>query len=302
MLISIIGANSYIARNLVFYIRRQEDAIIKLYDVQEQSADGVNAYECIDFINKKSLQKIDWNSDIIYFFTGKTGTEQGFVDFNLFVDINEKYLLCFLDEYVRNQSKARIMFPSTRLIYKGNKTMSLTEDAEKEFKAVYALNKYCCEKYLEMYHNRYNIEYTILRIGVPYATLIKGARSYGTLDFFLDRALSQSNIQIFGDGLQRRTFTHIEDLCAVMLAAGTHQKCKNNIFNIGGEEMSVVELASKIAQRYQVEVTHVTASESACKLESGCTVFSSEKLDSILGRHYNHNFDKWLNLKEGDGE
>ena len=36
-----------------------------------------------------------------------------------YIDINEKYLLRFLNCYVNHKSQAKIIFPSTRLVYKG---------------------------------------------------------------------------------------------------------------------------------------------------------------------------------------
>ena len=45
-----------------------------------------------------------------------------------------------------NNCKARVIFPSTRLIYKGNDKSSLDEKSEKDAKTIYALNKLHSEK------------------------------------------------------------------------------------------------------------------------------------------------------------
>ena len=51
MKISIIGANSYIARNFVYYLVKQNDEkiMLKLYDIQDISYDGYECYTKIDF-------------------------------------------------------------------------------------------------------------------------------------------------------------------------------------------------------------------------------------------------------------
>lgn len=81
-------------------------------------------------------------------------------------------------------STARIVFPSTRLVYKGQQNVLLKEDAEKAPNTIYALNKLACEYMLAMYQKAFGIHYTIFRICVPYGSLIKSGTSYGTLGFF----------------------------------------------------------------------------------------------------------------------
>ena len=69
MKITIIGANSYIARNLIFEIhQRKINAELKLYDYADVQSDGENNYHKIDILDKRSVSKIDFNCDIIYMF------------------------------------------------------------------------------------------------------------------------------------------------------------------------------------------------------------------------------------------
>ncbi|MEG1952672.1 MAG: NAD(P)-dependent oxidoreductase [Hydrogenoanaerobacterium sp.] len=294
--VAIIGANSYIARNLIYCMNRENIGLLTLYDIQNQFADEFSSYKSIDFMSDESLQGINWDADVIYFFTGKTGTEQGFEDYSSYIDINEIFLLRFLQKYIKNKCKARVIFPSTRLVYKGNEDSTLKEDAEKEFKTVYALNKYSCERYLEMYENRYHLNYTILRICIPYGSLVGDCKSYGTIGFFLQKAQQKNNICVYGDGLQRRTFTHIKDLCNVMMKAAANPQCQNDVFNIGGESMSLLDVASQIAKKYNVSVVHAPWPEVIYRLESGSTVFDSNKLDTVLQNNYPHSFSEWVKL------
>ena len=66
-------------------------------------------------------------------------------------------LLNLLDHLKTLEHKPKIIFPSTRLVYKGKIGIDLTESSEKEFKTIYASSKYNGELYLNMYHNLYNI-------------------------------------------------------------------------------------------------------------------------------------------------
>lgn len=291
--IAIVGANSYIARNLILSLKSMEEEFeLKLYDIGTEQVDGFENYTKVDINSSDSVKKIDFTSDIIYMFVGKTGSESGFKEYNTFLDINEKALLSFLNEYVSQQSRAKIIFPSTRLVYRG-KEKRLNEDSEKEFKTIYAINKYACEKYLEMFNNVYNINYCIFRICIPYGTLIPNASSYGTAEFMLSKATKGENISLYGDGNVRRTLTYMGDLCKILIDGALSDKCINDVYNIGGEDYSLNEMASLIAKKFNVEIDYKPWPEIARAIESGNTVFEDKKLKDILNYEISE-FNKWI--------
>lgn len=298
--VSIIGANSYIARNMVLEMKRRGDFCLFLYDQQENQTDGWSEYRQIDILSEDSLESVEFECESIYVFAGITGTANGFDEYTKYITINEIGLLNILNMYRKKKSKAKIIFPSTRLVYKGVRGR-LKEDAEKEFKTMYAMTKYACENYLEMYRNAYQIPYCILRICLPYGTMLPDSASYGTAEFFAARGRANEDICIYGDGEQRRTLTHIQDLTEILIQAGLNGRCVNDIYNVGGsDELSIREIAETIADIYHVGVNNVEWPEMAYKLESGDTVFDSEKLDHILGYEYKRRFRDWA-LGQAEG-
>lgn len=292
--IAVLGANGYISRNLVYVLERDYPGYqLELYGIEENSADNRENYHCVDMTDKESIKSIDLSCDIVFMFVGRTGSANGFDEYDSFIDINERTLLNLLSEYRRQKSRARIVFPSTRLVYKG-KPGPQKEDAEKEFKTIYATNKYACEKYLEQYNRVFDVQYTILRICIPYGTLIPGASSYGTAEFMLSKAKNGENISLYGDGTVRRTLTYMEDLCVSIIEAAKSDKCANDVFNIGGEDYSLREMAELIAVKYKVGVDYVPWPEMALKIESGDTVFESEKIEKRIGRFIHMSFADWV--------
>lgn len=291
--IVVIGANSYIARNLVFYIKNNyNDYEMNLYDIMPDSLDGNSNYKMINVLDKESISKIDMNCDVIFMFVGKTGTINGFDNYETYININEVALLNLLNEYRVQNSKAKIIFPSTRLVYKGKKG-KIKECDLKEFKTVYAINKYACEKYLEQYSNIYGVQYCIFRICVPYGTLIKDAQSYGTAEFMLTNAKKGEDISLYGDGSVRRTITYIGDLCRILIEGAVSDKCINDVYNIGGEDYSLKDMAEPIAKKYGVSITYKEWPEISRKIESGDTVFNDEKLKHIIKVKYEMKFKNW---------
>lgn len=290
----IVGANSYIARNVLYTLQNMDEQFeVKLYDYSDSQIDGATNYESINIMSSDSVKRLDLDCDIIFMFVGKTGSANGFDDFDTFINVNERALLNLLNEYRCQQSKAKIIFPSTRLVYRG-KFGLLDEDSEKEFKTIYAMNKYACENYLKQYNNVFGVQYCIFRICIPYGTLIPNASSYGTAEFMLSKAAKGNNITIYGDGSVRRTLIYMGDLCETMISGALSEECKNDVYNIGGENYSLKEMSELIAKKYGVGIDYIPWPDIAYKIESGDTVFDSKKLDDIIKPAYKTLFSDWI--------
>lgn len=290
----VIGANGYIARNLTVVLQRDyRDFEVALYGIEEKSIDNYPNYKQVDMTDFDDIKKVVLDCDIIFMFVGRTGSANGFDEYNSFIDANERTLLNLLAEYRRQDSKARIIFPSTRLVYKGKFGVQ-KEDSEKEFKTIYAMNKYSCEQYLEQYHRVFGVQYTIFRICIPYGTLIKDASSYGTAEFMLSRATKGENIILYGDGSVRRTLTYIGDLCETIIEGAISENTANDVFNIGGEDYSLKEMADLIAKKYGVGVDYIAWPDVALKIESGDTVFDDGKLQNCIKLSNKNQFKDWI--------
>ena len=140
----IIGANGYIGRHIAHLLLRNKQTV-QLYDKDELSLDNIENYQKIDFNNPKSLFAIHEDIDVLYFLSGLTGTDESFKQFKKFIEVNEVALLHLLNILKVRKSKTKIIFPSTRLVYKGEKDTHLKENHIKEPKTIYAVNKISCE-------------------------------------------------------------------------------------------------------------------------------------------------------------
>lgn len=292
--IIILGANSYIARNVLFYLKStQEKLDISLYDYAPAHLDGEENYSQLNILSKDEVSRIDFSCDVIFMFVGKTGSANGFDDYKMFIEVNENALLNVLHACKQQASGAKIVFPSTRLVYKGKKGI-LLEDSEKEFKTVYAINKFSCETYLKQFHDVFGLNYVIFRICIPYGTMIPNVSSYGTAEFMLSKATAGQNISLYGDGSVRRTLTYIYDLCKTLVEGAFCNECCNDVYNIGGENYSLKEMATIIAHKYAVGIDYVDWPEIALKIESGDTVFDDSKLVAVIGKTCNTSFEAWI--------
>ncbi len=283
----LFGCNGYIGRHLSHFLELSN--IINLnYDIHEKAVNGINNYNIIDITKREEFDKINSDIDYIFMFAGLTGTNTGFIDYEKFYKVNELGLLNLTTWMHDSDCCAKIIYPSTRLIYKGVCGRKIKESDLKEAKTIYALNKINAEAILWMYHNYIGINYTIFRICVPYGNLFDQNYSYGTLGFFIEKARNNEDITLYGDGELKRTFTHVEDVCKIMISTINCENTNNKIYNIGGENLSLKQVANMVAKKYNVNITYSDWPGISSKLETGDTVFDDTKIKSITGYQYLH--------------
>lgn len=300
-MIAVIGSNGYIGRHLSNALLNQFDVSqINLYGNREVSIDGFLNYTKIDINLESTWKNILEKNSIIYFFPSLTGVLNSFNKATEFISVNELGLVKLLETSRKYNFKPHIIFPSTRLVYSSAKEIKLkeTDISPDNLKSIYSLNKFCCEKYLEMYSKHFQIDYTILRISVPFGSYFSNFdNSYGIVNHFINNALNSKKIQIYGDGLQKRTFTFIGDIVNIFLKCIEIPLMKNEIFNIGGNDhISIYDLAKKISKKYKAEILLLEWDIFSLQTESGHTIFDSSKLDNLIGsNNYIVSFDDWLN-------
>ena len=290
---TILGANGYIGRHLSYYLN-QKGFRVFAYDIQPERNPNLPAeiqYEQFDICH--NYDHINFNVDYLFVFSGITGTKNGFEQYRTFIEVNEIGLLNILSKVKDMERKPKIIFPSTRLVYKGVE-QPLPEEAEKETKTIYAANKLACERYLKMYAHSFGVTYTIYRICVPYGNQFDGEFSYGTVGAFLNRAKGGGTITLYGDGEIKRTLTHVMSICQQITDSMMIAQSDNNTYNIAGETFSFRELAEKIAAIYGTPVTFIPWNDMDWKIESGSTVFDGHKIESVISVEKQWKFDKWI--------
>lgn len=277
---AIIGSKGYIGKHLEYYLKQKKNDVV-CFDVVE--SEDVNYHRC-DLTDFESVRRIiDLKVDYIFMFAGLTGTYVGFDKANIFVNVNEMGLINLLNCIRESKYRPKIIFPSTRLIYKGA-DKALKEDDEKETKTIYAVNKIACENLLYAYRQNFDIPYTIFRICVPFGNMFSDDYSFGTIGFFIRQASNDRRITLYGDGSIKRTFTSMHDLCKQIVEVGMERVSDGEIYNIGGHTYSLRNAAEIIASYYKAEISFISWPERDLKMESGSTYFDSSKIERVMGK------------------
>ena len=287
--ITVIGSRSFLARNFIRYsLNKRYDYSFKLYDFMESQEFQECKSEIIDFGDINSIRSIDFDVDVIMLFIGKTGTTIGFEQYVDFIRINEIMLLNILQVYKEKNSKALIVYPSSRLVYKSNDERKIDEAAEREYRSVYAITKQAAENYLKLYHEVFDIRYVVLHICTPIGTLLDGFGSYGTFEILKKQAIEKKEITLFGDGLQRKTFTQMEDICKAFTLLIDKGYPNYHEYNLGGQDLSFLDIAEMVAKEYNVKIQHIPWPDLFKKVDGGSVVFDSTRFDEEYGMEYLH--------------
>ena len=288
----VFGANGYLGRHLVYFLKNA-NINVKAVDIQDRFESFEIDYLKLDISNIESFKNINWDLDYVFIFAGITGTYNGFDNYNEYVIVNEIGLLNILDEIRKSNFRPRVVFPSSRLVYKGS-DIPLKEDDQKVAKTIYGINKIACENILEVYRNSFDIPYTIYRICVPYGNNLGEDYSYGTIGFFLNQAKNIGTINLYGDGSLRRTFTNVEDICNQLILSCLNEKSSNQIYNTIGEEYSLKEIAVLVANKCNAKLTFSEWPDKDFRIESGHTVFNSQKIKNDFNLKLKNSIKKWL--------
>jgi UDP-glucose 4-epimerase len=280
-----IGSNGYIGKHLMHRLRAAGHETVTFES-------GASDAPRRDIAEVNSFNSVDWEVDRVFLFAGVTGTTDSFNCPEKYVRGNELGLLNVLNCIRHSGHKPRVVFPSSRLVYKGAES-ALPETAELEARTVYAGNKIACEQYLRAYANSYGIPHSIFRICVPYGNLLSDQYSFGTVGNFINQAKQHGKIRLYGGGEVRRTFTHIDDLCRLIVMGAEDDACANQTFNIPGEDFSLREAAACIGRRFSAGIERVDWPSFDLRIESGSTVFDGSRLLSLLDTTLAHDLAGW---------
>lgn len=147
----------------------------------------------------------------------------------------------------KNTGVKRVFYSSSSEVYGEPVEYPQNEDTTPlNSRLPYAIVKNAGEAYLKSYKKEYGLDYTIFRFFNTYGP--KQSRDF-VVSKFMNKALKNEDITIYGDGLQTRTFCYIDDNIEATTKAFYEEKYVNDIVNIGGnKEITIIDLAKMIVR------------------------------------------------------
>lgn len=162
------------------------------------------------------------------------------------VEINTQGTLIVLEEAARAGVK-KLCLSSSAAIYGDNPRLPKTEDMLPEPKSPYAVTKLDGEYYCRMFHNEGWLKTACMRYFNVFGPRQDPKSQYAAaVPIFIDKAVRNDPITIFGDGLQTRDFVFVKDVVAANVFLATRPDL-TGVYNVAcGGSITIKELAEKI--------------------------------------------------------
>lgn len=150
--------------------------------------------------------------------------------------------------------RKKVLIASTSEVYGKHLHAPLVESdnivygPSSKFRWSYAATKLLDEFTALAYHRTKGLEVVVARLFNTVGPRQTGA--YGmVIPRFVDQALNNEPITVYGDGQQTRTFTYVKDVVFALRALLDTESAYGEVFNVGGtREISIQELAEIIIQ------------------------------------------------------
>ncbi len=155
----------------------------------------------------------------------------------------------FLETLRRVNPAARVVHTSTRQVYGRPLRSPVDELHPTRPMDVNGVAKLAGEQLHMVYHTAYGMPTTSLRLTNVYGPRQRlNSDELGFLPVFIRKALLGEQIQIFGDGAQRRDCVYVDDVVDALLAA-TASEAIGRVFNVGHViDHSLAEIASAVIE------------------------------------------------------
>lgn len=163
------------------------------------------------------------------------------------VHFNENILATFnLLEAMRSLDVNDLVFASSSSVYGEPKSIPVEEDASIRPVSVYGASKASCESLIHAYSSLYGIKSVALR----YANVVGPRLRHGVVyDFIVKLLKHPEELEILGDGMQIRSYIHVDDAIEATLTAWNKTSCRFETYNIGNLDwISVNEIADAVAK------------------------------------------------------
>jgi UDP-glucose 4-epimerase len=191
--------------------------------------------------------------DYLFNLAGQTSHLDSMTDPLTDLHINATAQLSILEACRKVNSHIKIVFASTRQLYGKPEYLPVDEKHPIRPVDVNGINKLAGEWYHLLYNNVYGIRACALRLTNTYGPgmRVKDARQT-FLGIWVRLLIEGKPIKVFGDGLQLRDFSYVDDCVAALLLAGSSDQANGKVYNLGGTEViglkALAELMVQLVQ------------------------------------------------------
>jgi UDP-glucose 4-epimerase len=190
------------------------------------------------------------DKDVLFNLAGQTSHIDSMRDPRTDLEINCTAQLSLLEASRKDNPALRIVFAGTRQIYGRPRYLPVDEHHPIDPVDVNGINKTAGEWYHLLYGRVYGLPVTVLRLTNTYGPRMRVRDARQTfLGLWIRQALQDDELQVFGDGRQRRDFAYVDDVVRALCLAATSPAALGEVFNVGGVGHVDLEETAKLVVR-----------------------------------------------------
>jgi len=142
----------------------------------------------------------------------------------------------------------RVVFASSSSVYGNNPILPKEEKMPVAPLSPYAVTKYAAERYCQVFYQIYGLETVSLRYFNVFGPNQDPTSQYSAvIPKFIKLIMNNEQPLVFGDGLQSRDFTFVQNNIEANILACTEPKAAGKVFNIAcGERYTLIDLVNGI--------------------------------------------------------
>jgi UDP-glucose 4-epimerase len=167
-----------------------------------------------------------------------------------------------VNEAIKSRACKCFVFTSSIAVY-GKGQLPMTEDMTPTPEDPYGISKYAVELDLKAAHEMFGLDYMVFRPHNVYGERQNIADKYrNVIGIFMNQVLQGQPMSVFGDGLQTRAFSHVDDVAPVIARGPLVPAAYNRVFNIGADTpYTILQLAEEVAAAFgkPKDVKHLPA-------------------------------------------
>ncbi len=234
MKILVTGGAGFIGSHVIEKLM-QEDCQITVLDnlntgLRENIPEDIAFIE-MDICDKEVMAVFEQGQfDSVIHLAGQTMVDVSVKDPLLDANINLLGTVNIL-EACRKTGVKRVVFATTAATYGDIEQLPVLESFETAPTSFYGLSKLTVEKYLQLYHELYGLDYVALRFANVYGERQGDGGEGGVISIFTKKVAHDESITINGDGNQTRDFIYVGDIASAIWQAVRTTHC-NTVYNV----------------------------------------------------------------------
>jgi len=265
MKILVTGGAGFIGSNIVEHFHKTDDVVVldNLRSGFERNLAGLRVTFIHGSVTDRSMvEKAAEGVDYIFHLAALVSVPESVENPRETVDINVHGTLNVL-ESARTHGVKKVVISSSAAIYGDNPVVPKIESMVPEPKSPYAITKLDAEYYAKMYTSEFAAPVVCLRYFNVFGPRQNPKSQYAAaVPIFIDKAIRNQDMTIYGDGEQTRDFVFVEDVVAANVLAA--RSAATGVYNIAcGGRITINDLARTIIALTKSSSTIIHAGERA---------------------------------------